>query len=336
MDYISLKYINILGIRLRNFKHRNSVFTFSCPLCGDSKKNPHKTRGYIYEKNNHIIYHCHNCGITLSFQNFLKEMDVSLYQEYTLEKFFKNTDKEEDISQKTNIPIFYDTEIFNNLYSIDELSDYSSIKEYVKSRKIPDKYWDKLFYCPYFKEFTNKLIPGKFSDKSLKFDEERLIIPFFNRDKKIFAYSGRLFEKTNNLRYMNIVLDDSIPKIFGIERWKQDSETFVVEGALDSLFLNNCIATAGGNLISVLNNFNKEIFTIIFDNERYSITTKNKMKNAIKNGYKVCVWPKNLKYKDINEMVLEGMNPLDIENIIRDNAFSGLKAELEILEWSKK
>lgn len=335
MNYISLKFINMLGVRLRNFKHRNSVFNFSCPLCNDSKKNSHKARGYIYEKNNNTIFHCHNCGVTLSFQNFLKEVDASLYQEYTLEKFFKKT--EEEIVPETKIPIFYDTEIFNNLYSIDELSDFSSIKQYVIRREIPNQYWDKLFYCPYFKEFTNKLIPGKYSDKALTFDEERLIIPFFNKDKKIFAYSGRLFEKRKNpLRYINIVLDDSIPKIFGMERWKQDLETFVVEGPLDSLFLNNCIATAGGNLISVLKDFNKELFTIVFDNEDYSVTTKNKMKNAVNNGYRICVWPKNLKYKDINEMVIEGMNALDIENIIRYNTFSGLRAELEILEWSKK
>jgi hypothetical protein len=37
---IDTKYIRLLSTRLRNFKQKKEgLYNFSCPICGDSKKN---------------------------------------------------------------------------------------------------------------------------------------------------------------------------------------------------------------------------------------------------------------------------------------------------------
>ena len=48
----------------------NSQIVFRCPICGDSKKNKLKKRGYFYR--NTGTYSCFNCDIHLSGYDLLK------------------------------------------------------------------------------------------------------------------------------------------------------------------------------------------------------------------------------------------------------------------------
>ena len=88
MDLIDSKYIGLVSSRLQKFKRvKSDLYTFRCPICGDSQKNKNKTRGYIYPVKNNTNFKCHNCGASLSFNNFLKQIDPVLHKQYTLEKF---------------------------------------------------------------------------------------------------------------------------------------------------------------------------------------------------------------------------------------------------------
>ena len=88
MDLIDSKYIGLISSRLQKFKKvKNDLYNFRCPICGDSQKNKNKARGYLYQVKNNVNFKCHNCGASLSFNNFLKDIDVSLHKQYTLEKF---------------------------------------------------------------------------------------------------------------------------------------------------------------------------------------------------------------------------------------------------------
>jgi len=334
MDYTDLKYINLICSRLENFKQKSSeVYNFKCPFCNDGHHG--KRRGYIFwdYKNNLFFNKCFNCSQVLPFSAFIKRLDETLYLEYRKEKFFK------DKNYKKSQPNFlvpevcnsYDTSVFNELMTIEELDWISPIKQFIMQRQIPFDYWDKLFYCDKFKAFTNKLLPNKFKEN--EFDEPRIIIPFFDENKKIFAYSGRSLRVDSKMRYIQIRLNKDIPSIFGLERWNKTQPTIVVEGEFDSLFLPNCIATAGGELISALKGFDKSIFTIVYDNEKRSKETREKINRAILAGYKVCIWHHNVKSKDINKMILDGYKTLDILRIIEQNTFSGTKAGLELCFW---
>ena len=47
MNLVDSKYIGLVSPRLQKFKKvKNNLFNFRCPICGDSKKNKTKTRGY--------------------------------------------------------------------------------------------------------------------------------------------------------------------------------------------------------------------------------------------------------------------------------------------------
>ena len=53
---------------------------------------------------------------------------------------------------------------------------------------------------------------------------------------------------------------------------------------------------------------------------------------AIGSGEAVVIWPKSVKEKDINDMVLAGLDP---SAIIKDNTFSGLTAKVQLTDWKK-
>ena len=49
MDLIDSKYIGLVSTRLEKFKKvKVDLYNFRCPLCGDSKRNKNRTRGYFY------------------------------------------------------------------------------------------------------------------------------------------------------------------------------------------------------------------------------------------------------------------------------------------------
>jgi hypothetical protein len=201
----------------------------------------------------------------------------------------------------------------------------------VVSRRIPESYYDKIFYCEHFKAFTNTLIQNKFDASALKYEDARLVIPFFDEKKKMFAYAGRSLNEKSAMRYINIVLDENIPKIYGLDRWDKKAHTNVVEGPIDSMFIDNCLSTAGGSLISYFKDYDKDNFTIVYDNEPNSATTKAKILKAVDGGWPVCIWPKNIKEKDINAMILAGQKKEEISSIIKKNTFKGLEAHVKLL-----
>lgn len=341
MLWLEQKYVGLLSGRLRNYTRKsNSLYNFSCPICGDSANDKRKARGYIYEKKGKGLYHCHNCGTTMSVPNFIKSVDQGLYNEFVLEKLKDEKSPEqrdlEDFVNKMKKPVFMKEGILKGLKKVSQLSPDHPIKKYVESRKIPTPYHSKLFVCPNFYAFTNQQIPGKFSEGSLKHDETRLLIPFLNKEKKVHAYQGRSLSNAKDVvRYITIVLDESVPKLFGLDALDESRRVYVLEGPIDSMFIPNSVATAGGDLVAAVHSLNKENLVVVYDNEPRSRETVKKIDKAINNGYNVCIWPENFDHKDVNDMIMAGLSAEFIRYIIDQNTFSDLKAKLALKRWSK-
>ena len=88
MDLVDSKYINLVSSRLQKFKRvKPDLYNFRCPICGDSKKNRSKTRGYLYAIKANVNFKCHNCGASMSLSNFLKTLDPVIHKQYAFEKF---------------------------------------------------------------------------------------------------------------------------------------------------------------------------------------------------------------------------------------------------------
>ena len=150
----------------------------------------------------------------------------------------------------------------------------------------------------------------------------RLIIPFYDVDEKVFAFQGRAFGKEQP-KYITLKLYENKQKIFGLERINLHKTLYIVEGPIDSLFVDNCIAAAGADI--QLPGDSKDV-VFVFDNEPRNKEIIKRMYNVIDDSYKLVIWPESIKEKDINEMIVNGKTKQQIQTIISDNTYSGLSA----------
>jgi hypothetical protein len=341
MDWIENKYLMSISGRLDKFKRKSgNVFNFRCPICGDSETHKNRTRGYIYEKKGKSLFHCHNCNATMSLPNFIKTVDQVLYNEMQLEKLRGEKTPEqtefESFVDKMKKPVFLKMGPLKSLKKVSQLSPDHKVKRFVDDRKIPTPYHAKLFSCPNFKNYTNELVPHKFDADSLVRDETRLLIPFIDSNKNVHAYQGRALGESA-VKYITIILDDTVPKVYGLDTVNFNNPVYVTEGPIDSMFIDNSIATAGGDLVSALSPLQsyKSSMVIVYDNEPRSRDTIKKLDKAIMQGYNIVIWPENLEHKDINDMVLAGMSSEFITHILKTNTYRDLAAKLALTKWSK-
>lgn len=331
MDFIDYKYVGLVSSRLERFKKRgNDTYNCRCPLCGDSQSNKSKTRGYILSKGDKTLYYCHNCGASMSLGNFIKTLDPTLYKEYAQERFVEKHNKierpkEPDITSFKK-PTFISGTPLNKLKKVSQLDPAHPAKMYIDSRLIPTPFHARLFYAPKFKAWVNTIVPDKFDATK---DEPRLIIPFLDENGDLFAFQGRSFAK-DGIRYITIILDETKPRLFGLDKLDTSKTFYVTEGPIDSMFLPNAIAMAGADLPTVLN---KDNAIIVFDNEPRNKDIVKRIEKYINQGYKVCIWPEYVPYKDINEMVMSGLTTF--KNIIDNNIYQGLAAKARLASWKK-
>ena len=329
MSYIDTKYLNIIGPQLLQFKKKGDfLWNFRCPYCGDSQKSRTKARGFVYRKKNDLFYKCHNCGIGTTLGKLIEYVDSKIHKDYIMERYrcgVKTNNPEPEF--KFDVPIFRKKGVLKSLKSIADLSTDHPARKIVEERLIPSEFISDLYLCESFYKFTNTLVPNKFP--SLDGDHPRLLIPFRNEKGEVFAYQGRAFGKEQP-KYITIRLDDDTTKIFGLDRIDDTKQVYAVEGPIDSLFLDNCIAVGGADLAKLENDV-----VIIFDNEPRNREICKQMDSCIGFDKKIVIWPDSMKHKDINDMIMAGYVKEQIQEIIDDNIFSGASAKLRFSEWKK-
>jgi len=225
MDYIDVKYINLISSRLLKFKRvKPHLYNFRCPICGDSQKNKTKARGYFYQVKNNTNFKCHNCGINISFNNFLKQIDQPTHKEYIFEKF-----KEGHTGK--NFVVSTPEEVFNNLKNskpkfkkkikidLPFAFDVNESQGYLYSRAILD---GDFYYAKRFKEFVNTIKPGFFEDT--RFDDNRIIIPLV-KDGVLIGIQGRSLGPSS-VKYITVMLNDDAPKLYGFD--EIDEKEFII------------------------------------------------------------------------------------------------------------
>jgi len=321
-SYIDLKFINDVSSRLSLFKKKTDyLFNFRCPHCGDSQKSKTKARAYLYRVKNDMFFKCHNCGQGQNFANFLKFVDPKLYSEYVLERYKGSAPATPAPKFDFKPTKFEDQTILDDLKSISDLSEDHPARLYCTRRKIPKKYFDILHLCDKFMTLVNKVKPNTY--KVTK-DQPRLIIPFFDTTGKLFAFQGRAFGKEQP-KYITIKLDENKQKVYGLERINFAKKVKIVEGPIDSLFLDNCLAAAGADL-SLNNKISNEKVLYIFDNEPRNKEIVNRMYKVIEKDYDIVIWPDDIQLKDVNDMIMNGTSASELEDIISKNTYNQLAA----------
>lgn len=262
-------------------------------------------------------------------------MDYGLYGEYLKDKL--GTNPQAPIPKKlAKKSLFREPTLIDELEPVSALGPNHIAKKYVQGRKIPEKYYSELFYCPEFKKFVNSVIPDKF--ESVDRDEGRLVIPFISQEGRLFGFQGRSFKPDSKLRYITIIFDERYPKYYGLHRVDFSKTFLILEGPLDTTFLRNAIACAGSDIHTSLYHLNADISNaiVVYDNEPRAREIVSKMERCIQDGLRVCLWPEHIESKDINDMILkDGLNPSEIEYIIATNSYSGLEARVRFSKWKK-
>jgi len=347
--YIDKKFINMISPQLEKFSwKKENLACCRCKICGDSQKNKTKTRGYFYEKKNNFFYKCHNCGVGMNLYNFLKEVSPSLCKEYSLERYrngengrsnYKKPKAEEVFKFKDAKPKFKNKDyLLDKLQCLTDLPNNHVAVQFANMRKIPKQFFKLLYYTDDFTTFAGKLD----KDTTLFGKEERLVIPFFNSSGTVVGAQGRVLtmagevKARETLRYITIKAKKSIDSLwYGLWRVDPKKRVYIVEGPIDSYFLDNCVAMVGASSYkSIPAHLSNSELVFVMDNECRNFQICNYNKELIKMGHKVCIWPENIQEKDLNDLAFR-MSTRKIQKMIDENTVEGLEAELKLKEWKK-
>ena len=302
MDLVDSKFIGLVSSRLEKFKKvKPNLYNFRCPLCGDSKKNKRKTRGYLYNIKADINFRCHNCGASMTFSNFLKQLDPVIHKQYVFERFKNNSTGRGTVVEE---PTFkFEEPKFKTKIRIPLCSEVRRGREYLKARRLDPK---RFYWAEDFAGFVNSIKPT-FGSNVPK--ESRIIIPLYYK-KDLIGIQGRSVDPSP-VKYITTIFYDDAPKIYGLDNIRQDAPVFVTEGPFDSTFISNSIAMCGAD--ADVRRWGVSDPVWVYDNEPRSKEITARISNNITRGDKVVIWPSNIYEKDINDMVLVGH---DVQSIV--------------------
>lgn len=330
MSTVDTRYADLVGPRLQKFvRKKNGLWNFRCPYCGDSQKHKNKARGYFFLKKNDIVYKCHNCGVGRSFGGFLQDHAPDLHDEYVMERYKKGlTGKGRNVAdpdfKQIKKPVFVSKP--TGMKSISDLNISHPAKKYLLERKIPEDALQRLYYVDRFQQWVNTQ-KKTFPDSNV--DHPRIIIPLIGTDGNWFGFQGRSLNPKDKMRYITIMLDEDKPKVYGLEKINENETVYITEGPFDSYFLRNSIAMCGADVD--LSSFNYRMVWV-FDNEPRNKQIVDRIARTIERGERVVIWDKDIQQKDINDMVLAG---LDVQRMVESNVYHGLEAKLKLTDWKK-
>lgn len=334
--YLDQKYLTLISNRLPLFKRKDdTLFNCRCILCGDSTKNKRKARGYFFSYKTEIRYKCHNCDVSMTFGTFLKQLDGTLHSQYLVEKYAEGAPLGQTLQVtelKFETPQFKAPEerlLDKILVRLDQCSEDNEAVEFCRQRKIPVSKLNRLYYIDNIKNIVQ--LNDKYKE-SIKGEEPRLAIPFYDENGQLTGVSCRAL-RGEALRYITVKIKDQVPLIFGLEHINKKDLVYVVEGPLDSLFLNNCIAVGSTSLEKVsFSNLDMDKVVLIYDNQPRNKEVCKIIERSIDQQRQVVIWPQTIQEKDINDMVLSGRNILQI---VKDNTFQGLAAKAKFYAWKR-
>ena len=321
MDHVDSKYIGLISPKLQRFKRvKPDLYNFRCPICGDSKKNKSKTRGYLYAVKANVNFKCHNCGASMSLNNFLKTVDPYVHKQYTFEKFKDGHTGRNFVAEEPKFN--FEPPKFKPKLDLPKASENQIAKQYLEKRNINPS---KFYYTDKFKRWVNTLVT-KFDD--VTYDEPRIIIPLIY-ENQLIGIQGRSLGP-NSVKYITIMLDEDAPKIYGLDEVDTQKPIYILEGPFDSSFVENSVAMCGSDLD--IGSFGWSDYIWVFDNEPRNREIIKRIDKTISRGDKVVIWPSSIKEKDVNDMINAGQ---DVSSVLESNVYSGLKAKIKFNNWKK-
>ena len=277
----------------------------NCPYCD--------AQSFKYKDSEIDMFLCHDCQ-----RNHTYEKVEKYVHNRNIRNFNSNTSTTIKVSVNHN-------NLLLNCKALTSLEREHIALSFVRHRSIPSRYYDDLYYTESLGQLVNSY------EYEFKDGQPKLIIPFRDEEGKLFGLQARSLDDAQP-KYLTVLFDKDKDKIFGLDRWNKDETTIIVEGPIDSFFLKNSLAMAGSDMAK--NKYleaNKDI-VLCLDNEPRNAAIVSKYLKFIMDGYSIVLWPDYVVDKDINDMVLSGLNP---QEIIENNTYSGLQAKIKLNSWKK-
>lgn len=325
--YKQISFVSRLGVYLRNFKQKKPRLWEFSHSCEKETRGRYRARAYVYQYKDtpNLNFRCHHCGSATSLANLIKDTSSSLYGEYRLEAY-------KDFEQPVAAPVAVvkqETVDANlaGLVNVTSLPASSSVRKFLERRKIPANKYKLLYVAPHFYKWAkqyNSAFNGVLDESP------RLVLPYFDMDKKVVGFTARTFNPAIEPRYIHMRIDKNAAFIYGLERLDMSKTIYVTEGHIDSLFLDNAIAVGGAHYDGEFIQSIKDRAVIIPDQDwKRNPQVAKQLKKVILNGFSVAFLPNTIKGKDLNDMVKAGMNIQDLKSTIDSHTTSGLAAQLE-------
>jgi len=294
----------------------------------------------VFQKGTNLFYNCHNCGVGTNLGNLIKQVDPSLHKEYVLERYKSGESGFSNFKTPSfDIPAPRFDKVakekhFEHAEWVSKLPSGHFCLIYCTNRQFLSTMTDTLLFTSNYKKFCDALVPNH--GKEITADA-RLVIPFYDKYNTLIGVSGRALESSDyKLRYVTLRTNESQEKlIYGMDKVNTNELVKIVEGPFDSMFLSNCVGSGDSALIQTAKLIDAENKVLIFDNEPRNKEIVKIMADAIKLNYDIVIWPDTIEEKDINEMVISGISPDEIERIISSNTFTGLRAQMKFVSWKK-
>ena len=339
IDYDSL--IQEIGGCLDQFKmvsSKKDTYNFRCNICGDSKKNKIKKRGYIFKdkKNGGYYYKCFNCGDKrIPLITYTKIYFPDLYTRFIYNNILNQKKVQSIENDKSKIKYKYNSN--EELLSLLTKWNKNHIsKQYLDYRKIPINKRSELYFIGDLNillEYININQIGCY--KLLNYTSPRIVIPVYTRDRnKIIGFVCRSVLKADPVRYYNIKISEE-PLLLGLDKINTSKSIYIVEGYFDSLFLSNSISTNSAVNFNSAYQFCLDINQepiFIFDNESHNKDIIKMMKRFIDMNEKVVIFSSfPFEGKGLNSMMMK--NNIDLEGELSKRIYQGLQAKLEYDKW---
>jgi len=244
-----------------------------------------------------------------------------LHKQYTLEKFKEGHTGRGFVVEAPKLE--FKKPVFKKSLNLPKASSNPVAKEYLEKRKLNP---EKFYFADKFKEWTNS---QKQTFDTIGRDECRIIIPMHDKDNNLIGFQGRSLVP-NSVKYITVMLDEEAPKIYGLNSVDEKLPVYVVEGPFDSTFVNNSVALCGSD--GDVRCLEGSSVVFVYDNEPRNREIVNRIGKCISRGQSVVIWPNGIVEKDINDMVLSGLNVMDV---IKSNTYSGLEAKIKFNNWKK-
>ena len=297
----------------------NTPYNFRCPICGDSKTNKLKKRGYVLFSEGTWTYVCHNeCG-KMSFISYLKQFHPYTYRSVIFHAFDRNKHERKPVDTRTKAEKTYEADNeykFKKGELIQITDDHPTAKkalDYCITRKIPKSIYLKWYVCLKDDSFYDKDHEGNYiyNEKGYPKGNEygnRIIIPYYRYGEKWKQFDARSLEENTMLRYKN--LEGAEREMYNIDFLDVTKPFFLVEGAIDSCFIKNSVAFGGTkHLMKFLEMYphikqHASNGTVIWDNDEAGYDEMPKTVNLGFNWFDWTEFDSN-SIKDINDLVLK-------------------------------